>query len=420
MPSPTPALSRADVRRFVEERCLTLSERRHVGVELEWFTHPTGDPTRHVPFELVHDVVTGTHLPADCIRTFEPGGQIELSSQPEADARAACNALRRDGEAIRAALAPHDIELLPIGMDPWRPFRRVIDAPRYRAMEAFFDADGPAGRRMMRGTAAIQINLEAGTEADANRRWQLAHALGPTLGAAFANSPLAGGRPTGWRSGRMATWWAIDSSRTAPAVSDRPPVDAWERYLLNARVMMIRASGERFVPITEPLPFARWLDDGHELGYPTVDDLDYHTTTLFPPVRLRGWLELRFLDALPDPWWHVAVAVTTALLDDEEAAAAATHACAPAADLWHQAARNGLAHPVLSLAAKECFAAAQEALDRRGAERATTDAVAGYYDRFVARARTPADEHLDAWRATADGAVVRLDREPADAGVAWI
>jgi glutamate--cysteine ligase len=136
-------------------------------------------------------------------------------------------------------------------------------------------------------------------------------------------------------------------------------------------------------------------------------------------VRLRGWLELRFLDALPAPWWHVAVAVTTALLDDEEAAGLAEHACAPAADLWHQAARNGLEHPVLSLAAKECFAAAQEALARRNAPRATQDATAAFYDRYVARHRSPADDHLDAWaRARGNDTRVSLD-DPAAAEVAW-
>ena len=49
--------------------------------------------------------------------------------------------------------------------------------------------------------------------------------------------------------------------------------------------------------------------DGHQLGYPTVDDLAYHLATLFPPVRPKGWLELRMIDAVPDPRWQVAVAL---------------------------------------------------------------------------------------------------------------
>ena len=63
------------------------------------------------------------------------------------------------------------------------------------------------------------------------------------------------------------------------------------------------------MPLERPLTFTRWILDGHALGYPTIDDLDYHLTTLFPPVRPRGWLEIRYLDALPAPWWRVAATI---------------------------------------------------------------------------------------------------------------
>lgn len=44
-------------------------------------------------------------------------------------------------------------------------------------------------------------------------------------------------------------------------------------------------------------------------------------TTLFPPVRPRGHLELRMVDAQPGrDGWMVPVAVTTAVFDDPEAA----------------------------------------------------------------------------------------------------
>lgn len=37
-------------------------------------------------------------------------------------------------------------------------------------------------------------------------------------------------------------------------------------------------------------------------GLPTLDDLAYHVTTLFPPVRPRGFLEVSYLDAQPQRW----------------------------------------------------------------------------------------------------------------------
>ncbi len=166
--------------------------------------------------------------------------------------------------------------------------------------------------------------------------------------------------------------------------------------------MLIRTSGE-FVPIHEPMTFADWIRDGHPLGYPTLDDLDYHLTTLFPPVRPRGWLELRMLDSLPAPWWTVPVAVATALLYDPLAAEAAGWAVLAAqgtADLWIEASRQGLAHPQLAASAQACFRIALEAMPRLGVGRATIDTVAAYLDRYVARGRCPADDVLDNWRRT--------------------
>ncbi|MDP8987511.1 MAG: glutamate-cysteine ligase family protein, partial [Actinomycetota bacterium] len=289
--------------------------------------------------------------------------------------------------------------LVGAGLDPWRDPWRVVDDPRYRAMEAYFDADGDEGRRMMCSTAALQVNVDIGEASAQARRWRLAQTLGPTLVAAFANSPFSRGGPTGRRSERTAIWAAVDPSRTLPAPTwPADPAGAWLRYALAARVMLIRTCAERFHPVSTPLPFGRWMEEGHELGFPVLDDFEYHLGTLFPPVRPRGWLELRMIDSLPEPWWRAAAAVVVALFDDAEAADEAGRASAAAARLWADAARHGLDHPELALAAATCFRAALEALPRLGADEATISAASAFYDRFVARGRCPADDLLDAWR----------------------
>jgi glutamate--cysteine ligase len=156
--------------------------------------------------------------------------------------------------------------------------------------------------------------------------------------------------------------------------------------------MFIRHDDQRFVPPGRHLSFSAWLAAGHELGWPTSEDLDYHLTTLFPPVRPRRWLELRYLDALPDPWWRVAAAVTTALIDDEDAATEAEQVTQPTAALWCESARLGLRHPDLARSAARCFAAATAALGRLGVDTTTRDHCAAYVERYVAQARCPADD----------------------------
>jgi len=365
-------------------------ERQRVGIELEWITRaPSRD---HVPSPAemaarVERVLGGSRL------TFEPGGQLELSGPAAAGAAAAITAMASDVAATRDALAPDGVELLGMGLDPCRR-ERVVDAPRYAAMESYFDAHWPSGRTMMRNTAGVQVNLDLGDFGSVDLRWQRAHDLVPVLAAAFANSPFdASGAPTGWRSTRLDVWRCLDPRRTRPAA--RPGTSAataWTTYALDAPVMFVRADGDRCVVPPRPLPFARWIHDGHELGWPTLDDFIYHLTTLFPPVRPRGWLELRVVDALPDAWWPVAVAVTTALLDDPEAADTAARAARPIGSRVADAARLGCADPVIGAAVERCFVAALPALARIGVDAPTITASEDYYERFVARGRCPADD----------------------------
>jgi hypothetical protein len=98
------------------------------------------------------------------------------------------------------------------------------------------------------------------------------------------------------------------------------------------------------------------------------------------------------IDALPEPYWPVPIAVVAALIEDPLAAEAAAEAAEPAAGRWREAARDALSDPVLATAARRCFEAALDALPRLGAE-ALIPLVAGYAERFVARGRCPADEN---------------------------
>ncbi|MEU1167860.1 glutamate-cysteine ligase family protein, partial [Streptomyces sp. NPDC005921] len=132
-----------------------------------------------------------------------------------------------------------------------------------------------------------------------------------------------------------------------------------------------------------------------------------------PPVRPRGHLELRMIDAQPgDDGWIVPLAVTAALFDDPVAAETAYRTVKPLAEramslpaphnpLWIDAARSGLGDPELHEAAVACFAAALEALPRLGATPEVVAAVRAYRDRYVLRGRCPADDLLDRLRGTA-------------------
>src|SRR5204863_9760016 len=130
-------------------------------------------------------------------------------------------------------------------------------------------ARGRDGRTMMCSTAAVQVNVGLGTPEQVGPRWRLAHDMGPTLAAAFANSPRLGGRYTGWKSTRLATWFAIDPGRTAPPrLNGGDPPGEYASYALDAGVMLIR-NGTGYVPMVTGWSLASWLRDCHGLGWPT-------------------------------------------------------------------------------------------------------------------------------------------------------
>jgi len=158
------------------------------------------------------------------------------------------------------------------------------------------------------------------------------------------------------------------------------------------------------------LTFRDWLRGAGERR-PTAHDLAYHLSTLFPPVRPRGHLELRMIDAQPADGWIVPLAVVTALVDDPKAADEAMAAAEPVwhqpgappagdspwpdADPWLRAARHGPSDAGLRRASQTCFEAAEAALARAGAPAEIRRAVAAFAGRYVHAGRCPADDRLE-------------------------
>jgi ergothioneine biosynthesis glutamate--cysteine ligase EgtA len=367
-----------------------------VGLEFEEHLVDLSAPARRVPWCRVRAVIEAlAPLPGGSGVTVEPGGQVELSGPPAADVATAVAAVRVDRAVLHAALAVEGLGLAPLGADPLRPPERVNPAARYSAMEQHFAAVGcaEAGLAMMTSTASVQVNLEAGPAVGWGARVALAHQLGPVLVAVSACSPLLGGRRTGWRSSRQRVWGDLDQARCGPLLGGPDPAGEWAAYALSAPVMLVRdTTSGAAEPVRGRTAFADWVTGEAPLGgrRPTTQDLDYHLTTLFPPVRLRGFLEIRYLDAAPEPWWPALVAVTATLLDDPVAADRAAAASAPVAGAWDRAARRGLADDDLRTAATGCLAAAVDAAP--AALRPEVEALAA----LVERGRCPGDAVLDA------------------------
>lgn len=304
-----------------------------------------------------------TQLRASAV-SVEPGGQVELSGVPAADVSAAVVAMRYDEQRLRLVLAEHDLGLAHVGADPLRAPLRINPKPRYRAMERHFHATGraEAAAAMMCSTAALQVNLQAGPRSGWAERVALAYQLGPTLSAIAACSPWLAGRDTGWVSSRQRAWFGLDTRTSGAMPLTADPAEDWVRYVLAAPVLFATVADGGAVAVARSVPFSAWLSGRVLLAdrRPTLDDLRTHLSTLFPPVRLRGYLELRYLDISAPRWWPAIAAVTATLMDDPSAAAAAAEATESTASRWAIAARDGLRDPALAASARRCVAIALE------------------------------------------------------------
>lgn len=254
-----------------------------VGVEHELLTRDS-DSGSAVAIERVRRAVAGSAFAGRLC--FEPGGQVEINVPCESSPTALARRLFDDLRTMRALCADAGIELLttPVDLRSEMEVPLQLVEPRYLSMEAHFDRIGPAGRVMMRRTAATQVCLDWWPGQAGLEQWRLLLSAGPLIAAAFARATGAGSR--------LATWLAVDPDRTA--FDDRllhgdDPIAAYTEFARRAAV---------FVP---------------------GGDADQHLTTLFPPVRPRGrYIEVRFPDVQEEAGVLSLVSTLACLMYDRE------------------------------------------------------------------------------------------------------
>ena len=303
------------------------------------------------------------NLPDGARISFEPGGQIEISSSPHATASALIDAVTRVVDRIDDEMTAAGISLVAAGVDPRNDIASVplqLHRERYTMMTDYFDSIGDAGVRMMRQTAALQINVERGS--DPARRWRLLNALAPLVIALFANSRLYGGSDTGFASYRAHVWRTLDESRTGIVYDTADPADHYLRFALDAIAMR---SGRDRKSAVGFVSFAEWMQST-ELS---LEDWHFHLSTLFPEVRPKAYFEIRSADTIDVRWLAAPIVFVTGLIYDSAAAGSAIRLLgAPGSDLVERAGRLGLTDPELRKLAGESVELAVEGARALGPE----------------------------------------------------
>ena len=323
--------------------------------------------------------------------TFEPGGQLEYSSPPCNSASGLLALLRAVVLPLRAAAAGEGIDLLPVGIDPINPAEQaplLIHAQRYARMAEYLERRGPAGARMMRQTAALQVSLDFDDEPWL--RWRVLNAATPYVTAIFANSPIYAGERTDHQSTRAQVWRDLDPTRTGIPYDEQDPVGAYLEFALAAPAILYPAiEGDH-------RPFGEWLVRAN----PTPDEWHDHLSTLFPEVRPRGHLELRSADSIAPHWYAAPLALTAGILYDPAALRATADLLGtPDLGLLERAGRCGLHDPAIASMAADLFEVALQGcrgLGPRYFHPSDLEQATAFFERYTRRGRSPADDMLEA------------------------
>jgi glutamate--cysteine ligase len=235
--------------------------------------------------------------------SLEPGGQFELSGAPLHTMHDICEETGQHLEEVKTVAAELGLGFLGLGFAPtWRRDEiPLMPKGRYKIMRGYMPKVGSLGLDMMFRTCTVQANLDFADEADMVAKFRVSLALQPIATALFANSPFTEGKPNGFLSARANVWTDTDNDRTGLldfVFEDGFGFDAYTRYALDVPMYFVKRNG-LYIDVAGR-SFRDFMDERlPELPgeRPTLADWVDHTSTIFPEVRLKQYLEMRGADA---------------------------------------------------------------------------------------------------------------------------
>lgn len=262
--------------------------------------------------------------------SLEPGGQFELSGAPLADLHGTQAELQAHIARLHEVTPALGLGFAPLG---FHPIARREDIPwmpksRYKIMRAYMPKVGSRGLDMMLRTCTVQVNLDFSCEADMVAKMRVASALQPLATALFANSPFYEGKPNGRLSNRAWVWQDTDNQRSGiPAVIFEQGFgfEAYVNWLLNVPMYFVYRDG-----VYHDAAGASFKDymagkvESLKGFQATIGDFADHTTTAFPDVRLKRYIETRGADSGSPAMMLAQSALWTGIFYDPAALAAAS------------------------------------------------------------------------------------------------
>ena len=235
--------------------------------------------------------------------SLEPGGQFELSGATRPSLHQTRAELDRHIALVRRVGPKLGLGFAPLGFHPAasRADMPFMPKGRYAIMRSSMPQVGSLGLDMMLRTCTVQVNLDFCSEADMVTKMRVGFALQPLATAMFANSPFYEGKPNGLLSNRAQVWTDTDNRRAGiPKIvfEDGFGFEAYANWLLDVPMYFVYRDGRYHdVAGSSFRDFMAGKLQGFEGQRATLGDFADHSTTAFPDVRLKRYIETRGADS---------------------------------------------------------------------------------------------------------------------------
>lgn len=228
--------------------------------------------------------------------SLEPSCQFESSLRP-AETICEIEKLYDEFTALAKPLADElGYKMVCCGYHPTELNKdmKLIPKCRYKFMDRYFEKIGTKGRFMMRSTASVQVSIDYYSEEDFRKKYKSLYILGPVLSFMTDNTPVYEGKKNEVPLLRTVIWRNVDGARVdifKYMDFNNFGFKDYAEFVYNVPLIVdIQTGSETY---TEKTAAEIYCEKELE-----KKDIEHILSMVFPMVRLKSYIEIRFADSM--------------------------------------------------------------------------------------------------------------------------
>lgn len=229
--------------------------------------------------------------------SIEPAAQIEVSIIPSSSIREIEKIYQNFILEITPILEAWGYSLMETGYHPRTKVDEIplIPKKRYEYMQEYFEMKKTNGKYMMKGTASTQVSIDYFSEKDFVEKYKAAYLLLPLLSLVTDNSPIFEGEFYKNNLLRAQIWEEVDEERVNVFQylnENELTFEAYAKYVYQVPLIFY----EKEHKLIRTNQSAQEIYKEKEMD---VKEMEHVLSMVFPDVRLKKYVEIRYADSLP-------------------------------------------------------------------------------------------------------------------------